>query len=435
MAGAKTSNARLWVLVAFLSAASVLSYVDRQILALMIGPVKRDLGISDTQVGLLIGLAFSLFYSAMMLPMAWLADKYSRRTVIGVGMFSWSFMTALSGLARTYEQLFVARMGVGIGEAALNPAAYSMIADAAPAERQPFFVGIFTAAPFVGIGLASILGGALIGFLESAPPISAPIVGELRSWQWTFLLLGIPGMVLSLLAFRLSEPERKVSKEPEVGGVIRPVVRFIRAHPLFVSLHFGGLLLLAVQAFTSFAWTAEFFIREHGMSRAEVGFAYGLIAMIGGLSGSTFAGYLAGALLKRGVADATMRLVAIAAVLMAPLAIALPLAPNAGVALAVLAPLTFLMAWPAGLGVAALQSVTPGEARGRVLAVYLLLINFLPVSIGPLMVGLVNDLVFAGAAIGQTFLLLAAIIYPAGALLAFLSLKPFRSALARGAAS
>jgi len=427
--GAGRPEGYLWFLVLFLTLAGTVSYVDRQILALMIGPVKRDLGVSDTEVGLLIGLAFSLFYSAMMLPMAWLADTRSRRLVIGGGMAAWSLMTALSGLARNYGELFLARMGVGIGEAALNPAAFSLLADSAPRNRLPFLVGVFTAAPFIGIGLANMLGGTLVQLLESAPPVHLPFVGPLRSWQVTFLVVGIPGVALSLLALLIREPPRPPAEGPRPGAAVAPVLRFLAERRTLVGLHFAGLTLLAIEAFMAFAWMAEFFIREHGMSRADIGQAYGLIALVFGLSGSILAGRLASVLMQRGRQDATLLLVLAAALAMTPLAIALPLAPT-GPALGLLAALTFFMAWPAGLGVAALQAVAPSEVRGRVVALYLLLINLVPVTLGPVLAGLVNDLVFGRPdALGETLLLLAAILYPLGALLVFCALAPFRRAL------
>jgi MFS family permease len=422
-------EAYLWFLVLFLTLAGTISYVDRQILALMIGPVKRDLGIGDTEVGLLIGLAFSLFYSAMMLPMAWLADTRSRRAVIGFGMAAWSLMTALSGLSRDYGHLFLARMGVGVGEAALNPAAFSLLADSAPRDRVPFLVGVFTAAPFIGIGLANIVGGALVEALEAAPPVNLPLVGELRSWQATFFVVGLPGAALSLLALLIREPPRPVASRP-AEAAIAPVLSFLVRRRGVLALHFGGFTLLAIEAFMAFAWMAEFFIREHGLSRATVGQAYGLIALVFGLSGSVLSGALASAWMRRGQTDATLRLTLLAALAMTPLAIALPLAPRPDAALALLAVLTFFMAWPAGLGVAALQALAPSELRGRVVALYLLLINLVPVSLGPVLAGLVNDFVFGRPdALGESLLLLAAILYPLGALLVLCALAPFRRAL------
>jgi MFS family permease len=430
-AAAQSFDLYFWYLMLVLVLAGALSYIDRQILALMIGPVKRDLGINDTQVGLLIGLAFSVFYSVAMLPMAWLADTRSRRKVIGLGILSWSLMTAFSGLARNFGELFVARMGVGIGEAALGPAAYTLLSDSVRKEQLPFAVGIFAAAPFVGIGLANIVGGQVVGALESLPPVHLPLIGETRSWQMAFFIVGAPGLLISLLAFTLREPPRRgMIAGAETIGTLRMVWRFIRENKALFLLHFAGFLLLALQGWTLFGWAVEFFIREHGMARAEIGRLYGLIVLGAGLTGSIAAGRIATSMMSRGRVDAVLRLVTWGALVMAPLSIAMALVPSTALAIALIVPVTFFMAWPPGLGVAALQAVAPNQIRGRVVAVYLLVVNLLSVSMGPLIVGVVNDYVFRSEqAIGETLALLAAVTYPLAALALFFSLKPFRRAL------
>ena len=158
-----------WYAVIFLTLASSLSTIDRQILAMMIGPIRRDLLISDSQMGLLGGLAFTVLYCFAQVPLAWIADRGSRRRVITVGMFFWSLMTAACGTAQSFAALFAARMGVGLGEAALGPAAYSMLSDLFPRRLLPAAIGVFAAAPFIGVGLASLGGGQIIQALEARP--------------------------------------------------------------------------------------------------------------------------------------------------------------------------------------------------------------------------------------------------------------------------
>jgi len=426
-------EAYLWYVVLFLTAASTLAYIDRQILALMVGPVKRDLGLTDTQIGLLVGLAFSLFYCAVTVPMAWLADTRSRRTVIGAGILAWSGLTALSGLARSYLELFLARMGVGLGEATLGPSAYSLLADLFSKERLPFAVGVFAAAPFIGIGLANIVGGSVVQVLENMPPIEVPLVGAVRSWQMTFFVLGIPGVMLALLAWTIAEPSRRgraKGTELAQGAPWSDVIRFMRERRAFFALHFLGFLGLAMQGWTVFAWVVEFFVRNHGMSRADIGMAYGLIALGAGLPGSIIAGRIATALLRRGTPDATLRLVILATCVMGPLSVVMPFVDAPWGALALLVPITFFMSWPPGLGVAALQAVAPNELRGRVIACYLLFVNFLSFTLGPLLVGFFNDSIFQSeAAIGRTLATLAALNYPFAAVCLLLCLRQFRSAL------
>lgn len=437
-AGPAYREAYLWYVVIFLTAASTLAYIDRQILALMVGPVKRDLGLSDTQIGLLVGLAFSLFYCAVTVPMAWLADTRSRRTVIGVGILSWSALTSLSGLAQNYLQLFLARMGVGLGEATLGPSAYSLLADFFSKDRLPLAVGVFATAPFIGIGLANIVGGSLVQALETMPPIALPLLGTVRSWQATYFLVGIPGVLLALLAFTIAEPARRGRAHALDAARDVPwseVLAFMSERRTFLIFHFLGFLGLAMQGWTVFAWVVEFFVRNHAMSRADIGVTYGVIALAAGLPGSIIAGRLATTLLRRGIADATLRLVIIATVVMGPLSVAMPLLDSSWAAIALLVPITFFMSWPPGLGVAALQAIAPNELRGRVIAFYLLFVNLLSFTLGPFLVGFFNDSIFhSEAAIGRTLATLAALNYPLAGICLLRCLPHFRAALRRSLA-
>ena len=199
-----------WFAVGFLTLAATLSTVDRQILALMIGPIRRDLAITDSQIGLLGGLAFSLLYTVFTLPAAWLADRRSRRAVVTGGLLLWSAMTAVCGLTHRFLALFLARMGVGLGESALSPAACSMMSDLFPRERLPNAIGVFAAAPFLGVGLANIVGGQVIQHFETTGPMILPILGPVRSWQVMFLALGLPGVALAAFGWlTLREPLRR----------------------------------------------------------------------------------------------------------------------------------------------------------------------------------------------------------------------------------
>jgi MFS family permease len=419
-----------WPLVLFLTAAATLSYVDRQILALMIGPVKRDLGISDTQVGLLVGLAFALFYSAMILPMGWLADTRNRRAILGAGIFSWSVFTALSGLARNYTQLFLARMGVGVGEATLSPVAYSLLSDTFARERLPLAVGVFATAPFIGIGLANILGGWLVETLERAPPIDLLGLGVVASWQLTFFAVGLPGVLLALGALLFREPPRRGASAHDHDSSWSEVFRLLGRHRSFFALHFSAFVLTALQGWALFGWVVEFLIRKHEMTRSAAGLAYGAIALTAGLLGSITGGRVATTLLERGKADATLRLCLFAALALAPLTVAMGLAPSLPIAVMLLAPVSFFMAWPPGLSIAALQAVTPNRTRGRAIGIFMVIVNFLAFTLGPVLVGFFNDVIFPSKdGIGHTLALLSVIGYPAAALCLWVALPRLRAAV------
>lgn len=428
---------RAWYAVVFLTVGASLSTVDRQVLALMIGPVRRDLAISDSEMGLLGGLAFTLLYTAFTFPAAWIADQRSRRMVITGGMLLWSAMTATCGLTHRFITLFLARMGVGLGEAALGPAAYSMMSDLFPRRTLPSAIGLFSAAPFIGVGVANILGGQVVQHFEAAPMVTLPLLGVVKSWQIMFLALGLPGVALAVLGrLTLREPARRgrFAGDGHVPLTARQIAGFLAGRRGFLGLMFTAYVALAIQGWGLFFWVVEFLVRERGMARGQVGLIYGLMAVSLGLAGSIVSGRVASRLLKRGASDTLMRLVLYSVLALMPLAIVMPLAPRAWQVLALLTPITFLMGWPGGLGTTALQFIVPNELKGRIVALYLLVVNFISLTLGPLLGGVISDRLFAGRSLGGSLALMAAVDYPLAAICLALCLKPFGAAIEKAAA-
>jgi MFS family permease len=206
-----------WYVVGILVLAYTFSFIDRQILSLLVGPMKRDLGISDTQMSLLQGFAFAVFYCLAGLPIGRMVDSRKRVNIISIGVFVWSVMTALCGTAHAYWQLFLYRMGVGVGEAALSPAAYSMIADYFPPKRLGFALGVYGMGVYIGAGLALIIGAAVIGLVSSGGDIVVPLFGEVYAWQLTFFVVGLPGILIALWVWTVREPERRGYMRKEIA--------------------------------------------------------------------------------------------------------------------------------------------------------------------------------------------------------------------------
>ena len=426
------SNRYSAYVVAMLTLASTLSFIDRQILNVMIGPIKRDLGgLSDTEISLIIGLAFSLIYSLSTLPLARIADRGNRRNVIAAGIFSWSLMTALAGMANTYWQLFLARMGVGVGEASLGPASTSMLADYYEPAKLPLAYGIVGAAPFIGTGLANIVGGPLIDFLEARPHVTLPVFGEMFSWQTVLVVVGLPGILVALLMFTVAEPARKGARDGD-GYSWAELGRFVRSRQRYLSAHFIAYLCLSVQGFAFLAWIVELFVRKFEWTRTEIGLTYGIIALTFGIAGSVGAGYVAGRLIGRGRPDGAMRLTLWGTLALGPVAVVMPLLDSGVAAAALLLPITFCMAMPPGLSNAALQAIAPNRLRGQLVALYLICVSFLSYLLAPLIIGLMNDYVFGREdAIDLSLATLAAVNYAAAAVALALSLKPLREAVER----
>ncbi len=437
-AQSKETDFYAWYVVFVLTLASIISYVDRQILAIMIGPVRRDLDISDTQVSLLIGAAFALFFTTLTLPIARLSDRYSRRTIIAVGIFFWSLMTLACGLAQRYSHLFVARMGVGVGEAALAPAAYSMMSDYFTRERLPLAVGVFQSATFVGTGIAYIAGGYLVEYLESIPSLSLPFIGEVRSWQVAFFIVSLPGLLLAGVIYLLREPARtglmRTDEETNPTNAsevtLADLFRFARSRWKLFSFLFSGFLLMATQGFALFAWGAEFLIRTHDMSRSEAGLSFGLVALIFGISGSITGGIASSWIMSRGLLDGTMRVAVFKCVAITPFSAAMGFVSSGSLAIALLIPVTFLMSLTPGLGAAIVQAVTPNQFRAQMVAVYGIAVGFLSYLLAPLMVALLTQYVFMrDDAVGYSLGSMALVVYPLAALVLHLGLKHYREAL------
>ena len=400
----------------------------------MVGPIKRDLGgISDTQVSLIMGFAFALFYTLMTYPAGRITDRYNRKNLMTAGIAGWSFMTVLCGAANQYWQLFLARMGVGVGEATLGPASNSALADYFPPERLPIAIGIVASAPFIGQGLANIAGGPLIDYLEATPNYVVPVLGEIYSWQMVLMIVGAPGLLIALAVWFLIEPERKNKQREDSNSVpLSEVWDFILTRKHFFFFVFLGYLCLATQGWSLFSWLVEYFVRNHGWSRTEIGLSYGSIALTLGIAGSVAGGLFASRMIRRGTLDATLRVVLYSTIALFPLAAFLTIVPNPYLALAMLVPVTFCMAMPPGLIIATLQTVSPNELRGQMVAFYLIAVNFLSYSFAPSLPAVISDFVFeTEQGLGQAISLLAVINYSIAIVCIGLSLRYFRDAIAK----
>lgn len=390
------ANARYaWYVVVILAMAFALSYVDRQILSLLVEPIKRDLGLSDTQISLVHGFTFAIFYAVMGLPLGRLADSHNRRVLITLSVGGWSVMTALCGLSRNFWHLFLARVGVGIGEAGLSPAAFSLIGDYFPLGKQTRAIAVYTLGPFMGGGLAYLVGGAITRFTGDVTPYDLPLIGTVMPWQLAFLLVSLPGVVVVTLLLTIKEPIRRDPyRSPERLSRIRDAFSFIRSRTRLYVSQGVGFALLSMLTLGQFAWIPSFFVRTYHWPVSQAAFAFGLIVMTCGTVGTITGGILADRWLVRGVSDAYQRIGMAVTVGMAVPAAVAPLMPSPQAALICLAASIFFQGWPVGLGPAALTAVSPGRIRGQVVAIYYFTVSVLGLGLGPLLVALITDKVF-----------------------------------------
>jgi len=422
----------LWYVVAILTLASTFSIIDRQILNIMIGPVKRDLGgISDFQVSLIMGFAFTFLYSVLSYPAGRIADRYSRKNLMVAGIASWSLLTMVCGLAHQYWHLFLARMGVGVGEATLGPAANSALADYFDASRLPLMIGIVSSAPFIGQGLANIAGGTLIDYLEATPNFVWPIVGELYSWQMVFIVVGAPGLLIALAMWFLQEPARRGKMRDTQDSVpFREVWAFVLERKKFFALVFLGYLCLATQGWSLFSWLVEYYVRNHDWTRSEIGLVYGSIALGVGIAGSVIGGLWAGWLISKNVVDGTLRVVMYGTIVLLPTAGLLTVVSDPWLGIILLIPVTFCMAMPPGLMMATLQAIAPNELRVQMVAFYLIAVNFLAYTFAPTLPAMMSDFIFADElALGKSISILAVFNYSLAAICFYFGLRQYRLAI------
>ncbi|MED5544759.1 MAG: MFS transporter [Pseudomonadota bacterium] len=387
-----------WYVVGICMVAYVLSFVDRQILALMIGPIQADLGISDTQFGLLHGLAFAIFYATMGIPLASLADRVSRPLVISVGIAVWSAATLMCGMARGFAQLFIARIFVGAGEAGLSPATYSLISDLFPRERLGRAYAVYSMGSFLGAGLAFLAGGAVIAAVGGIGEVS--LLGHpLRAWQLVFLIVGAPGFLLAaIMALSVRDPGRS-GGVAQVPGLLR-VLGHMAAHRAIYIPHVVGYTFAAMALFALLGWAPALLMRTQHLGPGEAGGWLGMIALVFGVGGVLASGWIMDALTRKGHLASPFTTGIVGAVGTLVFAALLPFAEGFAALIAALCGLMFFASFPMPPSTTVMQMAAPPAMRSRVSAIFLCSNSLIGSTLGALFVGLLNDRVFAGQGAG-----------------------------------
>jgi len=392
-----------------------LSFVDRQILGLLVPFIKSDLKINDTLVGLLAGTAFAIFYAVMGLPLGRVADSANRRNLISICIAFWSIFTAGCSLARSYTMLFLARMGVGIGEAGLNPASFSILSDLFPKERLGAALSVFYIGNLLGSSLALIVGGSVVQAVTRQPEITLPILGTMASWRATFLILGLPGLLFALLVFTVKEPIRKNLARTSSGVVklsLEQTFGEIRSRWQSVLGISVGFALQAACNYGFNLWVPQYFLRVHGWTIGQTGRALGLLILPFGCLGLYLGGWFSERWQKQGKIDGALLVGIPCAVGILLFLVPAMLMPSAGLSLALIGPGFFFLVLPMGTAGAALQLIFPNQVRAQVSALYLFILNLGGLSLGPLLPGVFTDYFFKdpkmiGAALALTMAIAA----------------------------
>lgn len=431
----KNSSTYQWYVVLICMVAYILSFVDRQILSLMIEPIKADLMLSDTQFSLLQGLAFSLFYAVMGLPIAALADKKSRIKIIATGIAFWSLATAACGLSKNFIQMFIARLSVGAGEAALSPAFYSIVADLFPKEKIGRALGVYAVGAFIGSGLAFLIGGYVIGLLKDVSQVVLPVIGEVKTWQITFMIVGLPGVLLALLmVLTVREPARKGLKMDQNGVAVKASFKnslaFIRLHKKTFFCHFIGFSFYTMMLYSLLGWAPAYYMRHFGLDASQTGYILGIIILVANTAGALFCGWLIDFFSKKGYTDAAMRagLVGCAALIIP--SVLFTQVDNVYVSFALIFVAMFFSTFPIPASAAATQMLTPNQLRAQVSAKFLLVSNLIALGIGTTAVALITDRYFENTLmVGHSISIVNAVAGILGILLLYKGCQYYRTSM------
>ena len=418
-----------WTTVVILSLTYMFSMMDRQILVLLIEPIKTDLQISDTEVSLLTGFAFAIVYTFMGIPMGRAADLWIRKYVIIIGVTIWSVLTMVSGFTKTFGQLFAARMGVGFGEAALTPTAYALIPDLFPPNKLARAMSVFVlGGTAIGGGMSLLLGGVVIGQVEGLGSITLPIIGEFKT-----MAAGIGGCWFSQftdgytagLDERTCTPYFSVQTDTQVNLPFKQVLQYLWDHKAFYG-YFIWCDTGQSFGYGSAAWIPSYFIRLHEWDASSTGMTLGMLyivpALIGGLSG----GWLSDYFYNKGYAGAPLYLMLGVMLLSIPCMVLFVYLPSLTLNLIFLFLLYLLISFFFVLYPTVIQMATPNRMRAQISAIHLLVGNLAGIGFGPTVIALVTDYGFQDEmAVGHSIVIVGVLAYGIGALALLKALKPF----------
>lgn len=421
------SAGRAWTVVGILTAGWVFAYLDRQVMSILIEPLKHDLLLTDTQVSLITGLAFSLFFVLAGIPVGRLVDRANRRNILMVGITCWCAATIACGLSTNFWQLFGCRLAVGIGEACLAPASFSIVSDVIRPARRGTAMGILIGGTAVGSACSIFLGGLILQLVGPGLVTLGPL-GSFAGWQMVFLTIGAPGMLVALLLLTVKEPERREKQGPGIASA--GFLPFLRRHPAAFTFTNLGFAMNQVASYAISVWVPVVLIREFQMKPAAVGLTIGgvliTVGAIGGVCGGALADWLAARMPRLGRLGVPIVCYPAVAVLLVvwwqshdPFTTVLVFA----VSVCLLGSMTNGASYPA------LNQMVPNELRGQTVAVFLLIANLAGLGLAPTGVALITDFVLRDAALVRQSVILVAI--PAvllGLIFSLLALRPYRAA-------
>ena len=416
-----------WILAFLLMLANVLSFVDRMLLTLLVAPIRAELNISDSQISLLHGLAFALFYAIFGLPLGYLADRFSRPKLMSTGIGLWSFMAAICGLANSFTTLFIARIGVAIGEATLSPAAVSLLSQKFPKNLLARALGVFQSGIFIGSAMALLAGGGLLGLLEKHSNFISSLNLGLTPWRMVFILVGLPGIILAFVLLFIKDETRAQNKE---YISFAEIFKYIATKPLLYVGHIIVFTAITILAYGTISWMPSLLVRVHHITTSQAGINLGLIMLFVGPLAVWTSSYLFDKFVKQNNINGIIGLIFIAII---TLSIAAPLyanAPNLNSALFYSIFLIFGQSFPYGLASAVLALISLPKYRGQITSIYLLISNLIGLTFGPFFVAFATDYIFhSDASIGLSMSILPIATTPIALIGLFIFASKFKKEL------
>ena len=441
--GAYPSALYGWYAVGVLLVCFVFSFMDRMVLNLLIEPIKRDLQLTDTEISLLLGIAFALFNATLGLPVGWLADRASRVRIVAAGVFFWSVMTALCGTARSFATLFAFRMGVGVGEATTQPAGYSMIADLFAPTKRGFALSVFNLGTAIGSGLALFVGAQVIYEVSKVEGrIELPLMGEIFPWQLVFIILGLPGILVALWAWTLREPRRMGALRmmrvadgslQENPVTVREFLSYVRAIGVPFACAVTCYALIAMGGYGNSAWLPSFFQRTHGLPVVEVGRWMGALSVSFGVVGIVLSGFISDWLVARGNVRGRVVLLALSGIGAAPFMLGMATVSDPYLALWLLGPAYVATALTSAVWAAVITEIVPNQMRGLAVALAILVANLVGMGLGATIVAVVTEYVFDGGndplALGRSLAVVTPLTYLLSSAVGLIAVHKYQQAL------
>ena len=423
---------RAWRLIALIFLASVVSAIDRGIFSLLVDPIKHDLAISDVQISLLQGLSFGLLYATAGLALGVGADRFPRRRLLAFGIFVWSLATILGGLATNFNELFLTRIFVGLGEATLGPVTFSLVADLFPPERRGRPSSICLMGQAVATGLSIVLTGIILSRLPNDIAIDFPVFGALVPWRVTFVICGLTGFVVVALLLVGKDPIRRGVKLGVRGGsrLLAAIAYLRRDARVFVPFYLS-FAVVSAGYYGSAAWAAVFIMRKFELSAPATGHMLGIATMIAAAAGPLIAGNMVDIVSRRGGEGAKLKLLTVLPFLALPSVFAV-FAPNVATAIVLLSVMTATFPMFSTTFLTAIQEMVPNDMRGVAVSVTGLTNTIIGSAGGPLVIALATEHLYKDPRlVGYSIITVTIPAVFIGAALSFLTVRNLRVSLAR----